>query len=63
MYVCLCKGITDQDIKEAVYNGLDTIKDLKNKFAVGSQCGGCISVVKQVLNKELADNARYYQVA
>ncbi|MBP7793810.1 MAG: (2Fe-2S)-binding protein, partial [Acinetobacter sp.] len=24
MYVCLCRGITDQDIKDAIANGADS---------------------------------------
>lgn len=63
MYVCICKGITDKDIRDAVDNGDQTIKHLKERFAVGSQCGGCITIAKQVLSEQLAETATYYQVA
>jgi len=51
MYVCICKGITDKDIRDAVDNGVETIKGLKQHFAVGSQCGGCITLLNPYFNK------------
>ncbi len=63
MYVCICKGITDQDIRDAVDNGLETFKVLKEELAVSSQCGSCVSHAKQILNEQLAATATYYKVA
>ena len=63
MYVCICKGITDKDIRDAVANGSETIKCLKDRLAVGSQCGSCVSDAKQLINEQLAASATYYQVA
>jgi len=65
MFVCVCNAVTENDIRQAVDNGAETIKQLKEKFSVGNQCGGCISLTKQVLNQQLAAtaSATYYEVA
>ena len=63
MFVCVCNAVTENDIRQAVNNGNETIKQLKEKFAVGGQCGGCITMTKQILNEQLAMTACYYEVA
>ena len=63
MFVCVCNAITENDIRQAVDDSNDTIKQIKQKFAVGDQCGGCISLAKQVINQQLALAVCYYEVA
>ncbi|NRA83748.1 MAG: (2Fe-2S)-binding protein [Gammaproteobacteria bacterium] len=63
MFVCVCNAITENDIRHAVNNGNETIKQIKQKFAVGDQCGGCVSLTKQIISEQLAVNACYYEVA
>jgi len=63
MFVCICKGITEQDIRDAVNNGADTFKSIKEQLAVSTQCGGCVTHAKQIINEQLAETATYYQVA
>lgn len=63
MFVCVCNAITEKDIRHAVDNGSDTVRQLKDKFAVGDQCGGCITLTKQIIDQQLAITACYYEVA
>ncbi|PKM22192.1 MAG: (2Fe-2S)-binding protein [Gammaproteobacteria bacterium HGW-Gammaproteobacteria-14] len=42
MYICLCKGVTDGQIRAAVSSGCDTLKSLRSGLGVGSQCGKCM---------------------
>ncbi|MBI0414924.1 MAG: (2Fe-2S)-binding protein [Nitrosospira sp.] len=53
MYICICKGITDTAIHEAVYNGADRMRDLKSCLGVTEQCGICATHVQEVLEKAL----------
>lgn len=53
MYVCLCKGITDGDIEDAVANGCRTVRELKRNFGLGSQCGRCTSHARDVLHESV----------
>ena len=52
MYVCLCHGISDKEIKKLMLEeGITDIKDIKKCTALGSQCGKCIKMTKEILNK------------
>jgi bacterioferritin-associated ferredoxin len=55
MYICICKGITDSAIREAVCQGACRMRDLRTCLGVGTQCGKCACHAKQVLNEVLAD--------
>ncbi|MGO4997936.1 bacterioferritin-associated ferredoxin [Oceanisphaera sp. W20_SRM_FM3] len=63
MYVCLCKGITDSQLREAIANGGSEFKRLKQELAVGTQCGKCVPVAMAILAEETAKTALYYEVA
>lgn len=43
MYICLCKGITEADVREAGRAGIVTPCQLKSKFGLKQQgcCGRC----------------------
>jgi len=53
MYICICHAVCMDDIVEEIekdpQKGID---DVLKKFKVGSDCGSCDEVVKQ-LKKEL----------
>ncbi len=41
MYVCLCKGITDSQIRAAIEDGASSVREVRNSLGVASQCGKC----------------------
>jgi bacterioferritin-associated ferredoxin len=49
MYVCICKAVTDRQIREAVQQGCCTRKDLVRCLEVGRDCGKCRSQVRSLL--------------
>ena len=51
MYVCLCNGITDSQIREAADSGCDNLRDLRRELGVGSQCAKCVRHARQVLRE------------
>ena len=53
MYICICKGVTDTAIREAVCQGADRMRDLKACLGVSEQCGICAAHVQEVLEQEL----------
>ena len=63
MYVCLCKGITDSQLRAAVAEGNTEFMDLKQQLGVGAQCGKCIPVALAILAEENAKAHLYYEVA
>ena len=52
MYVCLCKGITDSQIRAAVDQGADSITELQKKIGVALSCGSCIEMTESILEQE-----------
>jgi bacterioferritin-associated ferredoxin len=53
MYICICKGVTDTAIGEAVCRGACRMKDLKECLGVSTQCGICAVYAQEVLEQEL----------
>jgi len=50
MYVCVCKAVTDTQIKNAIDKGVCTRRQLFQCFGVGSDCGKCNKQVKELLD-------------
>jgi bacterioferritin-associated ferredoxin len=49
MYVCLCRAVTDSQIKDAIDQGVNSYTALRNKLGVAQQCGKCACEVKEIL--------------
>jgi len=52
--VCSCNDVSKGTLCEAVANGAASIGALKKCTGAGTACGGCVPLVTQVLNAELA---------
>ncbi|UNH41692.1 nitrite reductase large subunit NirB [Moellerella wisconsensis] len=52
--ICSCFDVTKGDIIQAVQNGCHTVGAIKAATKAGTGCGGCIPLITQVLNAELA---------
>lgn len=55
MYVCLCQGVTDGQIREAIYEGCCSYKEVRDATGVATQCGKCACVAKQVVRETLSN--------
>lgn len=49
MYVCLCNGITDRDIRQAAAAGAQTLNDLQRDLGVATCCGRCATCAHALL--------------
>ncbi|GJL75169.1 (2Fe-2S)-binding protein [Nitrosomonas sp.] len=58
MYICVCRGVTDSAIREAVNNGAERMRDLKNCLGVTEQCGICACHTKEVLDQARTQKAQ-----
>ena len=63
MYVCLCRGITDQDIKEAMQNGASSFKEVRELLDIATCCGRCAPEARAIISDELAAIAAKISVA
>ncbi len=57
MYVCICKGITDTQIRAAVEDGARSLREVHNTLGVASQCGKCGIVARDIVRESLDDLA------
>ena len=41
MYVCICRGVTERHIHQAIERGVRTMRDLRRELGVAGCCGKC----------------------
>ena len=62
MYVCICKSVTDREIRRAASRGVDNLFELREHLGVASGCGTCAGAAQEILdesNARLAEPAVY----
>jgi bacterioferritin-associated ferredoxin len=52
MYVCLCVGVTERDIKELVREGACSVEDVAACTGAGTRCGTCRSSIAAMVADE-----------
>ena len=57
MYVCLCKCVTDKQIRKAAARGVDNLYELRDALGVGSGCGTCADMAEEILNDAIGESA------
>lgn len=55
MYVCICKSVTDSQIRTAVSEGACSMRALCQNLGTCSQCGKCAEHVLSELRQALSD--------
>ena len=59
MYVCVCKAISDQDIRDAIADGAEDLAAIQAHLGVATGCGTCLEYTEQLLNETLATKLTY----
>lgn len=60
MYVCLCKGVTDRDIRKAVSEGATSLREVRDCTGAMTQCGRCRHSTREVLQESLTQAVQHY---
>ena len=55
MYVCLCRAITDNQIREAVAKGNTNFPQVRKQLNLASQCGKCGILAREVFDESMAN--------
>jgi bacterioferritin-associated ferredoxin len=58
MYICICKSVTDKQIRRAAARGADNLYELRESLGVASGCGSCAATAQEILDEA---NARHAQ--
>ena len=48
MYVCICRAVTDREIRAAVEDGTRTVRGLRKQLGCAAQCGKCARQVRDI---------------
>ena len=49
MYVCICNGVTDRQIREAAAGGVRSVAELTMRTGCGATCGTCLETAAGIL--------------
>ena len=64
MYVCLCYGVTDKSIKQAVReHGVGNMRELRDVLDLGGQCGRCVQMAQSIIDSTIVDESLFYEVS
>lgn len=59
MFVCVCKAVSDRQIRRAVReDGITSLRELANLHGVGTSCGKCVPHARVLLGETLAEMNR-----
>lgn len=61
MYVCVCQAVTDSQIREAVCEGACSMRDLRQRLGVASECGRCSQCALDILRSAQPANTMMAQ--
>jgi len=57
MIVCLCRRVSDRDIRRQVACGVGSFEALQAETGVGSQCGRCVDCAHEVFELAMVAQA------
>ena len=57
MYVCICNGVTDHQIREAAASGVRSVAELTMRTGCGATCGTCLETASAILDASRAERS------
>ncbi len=58
MYVCICAGVTEDQIRIAAEDGVCSMRELSRVTGVATGCGQCSMLAKAILDESLLQQGR-----
>ena len=55
MYVCLCLGVTDREITQAIREGACTLTEIMRCSGAGTRCGACKTSIASLVSSARAE--------
>jgi len=49
VYVCICNGVTDHQIRDAAASGVRNVAELTMRTGCGATCGTCLDTAAAIL--------------
>ena len=57
MFICICNGVTENQIRDAVCSGADSLDQLRGRLGVAAGCGTCAAFAEQIISETQQTNA------
>jgi bacterioferritin-associated ferredoxin len=51
MYICVCHGVTDRQIRRLVEQGASSLGEVQLQLPVGGGCGRCESAARELIRE------------
>lgn len=49
MYVCICNGVTDRQVRDAAQADCGSVPELTMRTGVGANCGSCLPLAEAIM--------------
>lgn len=49
MYVCICRAVTEADVRGCIDDGACTVRDVVDRCRAGTGCGSCVGKIAALL--------------
>ena len=56
VYVCVCNGITDRQVRDVAAAGCRSVAELTMRTGAGAGCGSCLELAAQILEEANSAN-------
>ena len=57
MFVCICRGYRERDIRRAAHAGLRSARDIYRELGAEPSCGRCLEFAEEVIRDVHVDGA------
>jgi bacterioferritin-associated ferredoxin len=55
MYVCICRAVTEAQVRGCIAEGACTVRDVVNRSEAGTGCGTCVGKIVALLGAHADD--------
>jgi bacterioferritin-associated ferredoxin len=62
LYVCICNGVTDRQIREAAASGVRSVAELTMRTGCGATCGTCLETAADILDAHAPERCGPFSV-
>ena len=50
MILCVCRGVSDREVAEAVAQGATSVAEVRRACGAGTDCGSCVADIRAQLD-------------
>ncbi|HLK38493.1 MAG TPA: (2Fe-2S)-binding protein [Polyangiaceae bacterium] len=51
MYICICRAVTEEQVKQAIDDGAVSVEAVTRACCAGDDCGACHGVIEELIEE------------